>query len=72
METHGLTNDQLLEIAYYLRLTRTLEERLVALLERGMVAEVDKAATHAFSLPFLLAGAIAALALVPIYLGRRS
>lgn len=43
-----------------------------AALERGMVAEVDKAATHAFSLPFLLAGAIAALALLPIYLGRRS
>lgn len=39
-------------------------------LEDAMVAEVDKAATHAFSLPFLLAGAIAALALLPVYAGR--
>ena len=30
-DTHGLTHEQLLEIDYYLRLTRTLEERLVAL-----------------------------------------
>ena len=29
--THGLSRDELLEIDYYLRLTRTLEERLVAL-----------------------------------------
>ena len=42
-----------------------------AALEDAMVEEVDKAATHAFSLSFLLAGAIAALALVPVYVGRR-
>jgi hypothetical protein len=42
-----------------------------AALEEDLTSEVDKAATHAFSLPFLLAGAIAALALLPIYLGRR-
>jgi len=32
-----LTNEQLLEIAYYLRLTRTLEERLVALFRQAKV-----------------------------------
>ena len=32
-----LTNDQLLEIDYYLRLTRTLEERLVALFRQSKV-----------------------------------
>ncbi len=32
-----LTRDQLLEIAYYLRLTRTLEERLVALFRQAKV-----------------------------------
>jgi pyruvate dehydrogenase E1 component alpha subunit/2-oxoisovalerate dehydrogenase E1 component alpha subunit len=37
METHGLTNEELLEIAYYLRLTRTLEERLVALFRQAKV-----------------------------------
>jgi MFS family permease len=42
-----------------------------AVLEDAMVEEIDKAATHAFSLPFLLAGAIAALALLPILAGRR-
>ncbi len=42
-----------------------------AVLEDAMAEEIDKAATHAFSLPFLLAGAIAALALLPIYAGRR-
>jgi MFS family permease len=42
-----------------------------AALEEDLTSEVDKAATHAFSLPFLLAGALAALALVPIYAGRR-
>jgi hypothetical protein len=42
-----------------------------AALEGDLTAEVDKAATHAFSLPFLLAGAIAALALIPIYVGKR-
>ena len=35
--THGLTTEQLLEIAYYLRLTRTLEERLVALFRQAKV-----------------------------------
>lgn len=35
--THGLTNEQLLDIAYYLRLTRTLEERLVALFRQSKV-----------------------------------
>ncbi|HYK04160.1 MAG TPA: thiamine pyrophosphate-dependent dehydrogenase E1 component subunit alpha [Thermoanaerobaculia bacterium] len=35
--THGLSHDQLLEIAYYLRLTRTLEERLVALFRQAKV-----------------------------------
>lgn len=37
METHGLTSEQLLDIAYYLRLTRTLEERLVALFRQAKV-----------------------------------
>ncbi|MFZ2490217.1 MAG: thiamine pyrophosphate-dependent dehydrogenase E1 component subunit alpha [Thermoanaerobaculia bacterium] len=35
--THGLSRDQLLEIAYFLRLTRTLEERLVALFRQAKV-----------------------------------
>ena len=35
--THGLSRDQLLEIEYYLRLTRTLEERLVALFRQTKV-----------------------------------
>jgi TPP-dependent pyruvate/acetoin dehydrogenase alpha subunit len=35
--THGLSSEQLLEIAYYLRLTRTLEERLVALFRQAKV-----------------------------------
>jgi TPP-dependent pyruvate/acetoin dehydrogenase alpha subunit len=35
--THGLSREQLLEIAYYLRLTRTLEERLVALFRQAKV-----------------------------------
>ena len=35
--THGLTPEQLLEIDYYLRLTRTLEERLVALFRQAKV-----------------------------------
>ncbi len=34
---HGLTRDQLLEIDYYLRLTRALEERLVALFRQAKV-----------------------------------
>ena len=33
----ALTRDQLLEIYYYLRLTRTLEERLVALYRQSKV-----------------------------------
>ena len=37
METYGLTRDQLLDIDYYLRLTRTLEERLVALFRQAKV-----------------------------------
>src|SRR5437763_16405300 len=37
MDTHDLTRDQLLEIDYYLRLTRTLEERLVALFRQAKV-----------------------------------
>jgi TPP-dependent pyruvate/acetoin dehydrogenase alpha subunit len=36
-KTHGLSRDQLLEIDYYLRLTRTLEERLVALFRQAKV-----------------------------------
>lgn len=35
--THGLAKEQLLEIDYYLRLTRTLEERLVALFRQAKV-----------------------------------
>ena len=35
--THGLTPEQLLDIDYYLRLTRTLEERLVALFRQAKV-----------------------------------
>jgi TPP-dependent pyruvate/acetoin dehydrogenase alpha subunit len=35
--THGLSPDQLLEIDYFLRLTRTLEERLVALFRQSKV-----------------------------------
>ena len=35
--THGLSQEQLLEIDYYLRLTRTLEERLVALFRQAKV-----------------------------------
>jgi TPP-dependent pyruvate/acetoin dehydrogenase alpha subunit len=35
--THGLSKDELLEIDYYLRLTRTLEERLVALFRQAKV-----------------------------------
>src|SRR5437868_6595505 len=34
---HALTREQLLEIAYYQRLTRTLEERLVALFRQAKV-----------------------------------
>jgi pyruvate dehydrogenase E1 component alpha subunit/2-oxoisovalerate dehydrogenase E1 component alpha subunit len=37
LETHGLTREQLLDIDYYLRLTRTLEERLVALFRQAKV-----------------------------------
>src|SRR6476619_7126150 len=37
METYGLTREQLLDIDYYLRLTRTLEERLVALFRQSKV-----------------------------------
>ena len=33
--THRLSNEQLLEIDYFLRLTRTLEERLVALFRQA-------------------------------------
>ncbi|HEY2093661.1 MAG TPA: thiamine pyrophosphate-dependent dehydrogenase E1 component subunit alpha [Thermoanaerobaculia bacterium] len=36
-DTHGLTREQLLDIEYYLRLTRTLEERLVALFRQSKV-----------------------------------
>ena len=36
-ETHGLTRDQLLDIEYYLKLTRLLEERLVALFRQAKV-----------------------------------
>jgi len=35
--THGLSAEQLLDIDYYLRLTRTLEERLVALFRQAKV-----------------------------------
>jgi len=37
VETYGLTREQLLDIDYYLRLTRTLEERLVALFRQAKV-----------------------------------
>lgn len=37
IDAHGLSREQLLEIAYYLRLTRTLEERLVALFRQAKV-----------------------------------
>src|SRR4051794_21707563 len=37
MDTYGLSREQLLDIAYYLRLTRTLEERLVALFRQSKV-----------------------------------
>ena len=33
--THGLTRDQLLQLYWFMRLTRTLEERLVALYRHG-------------------------------------
>jgi len=36
-ETHGLAREQLLDIDYYLRLTRTLEERIVALFRQSKV-----------------------------------
>src|SRR4051812_42807207 len=37
MDTYGLSREQLLDIDYYLRLTRTLEERLVALFRQSKV-----------------------------------
>ncbi len=37
VETHGLHRQQLLELDYYLRLTRTLEEKLVALFRQSKV-----------------------------------
>jgi len=37
LDTHGLTRENLLEIDYFLRLTRTLEERLVALFRKSKV-----------------------------------
>lgn len=37
LETHGLSRENLLEIDYFLRLTRTLEERLVALFRQAKV-----------------------------------
>jgi pyruvate dehydrogenase E1 component alpha subunit/2-oxoisovalerate dehydrogenase E1 component alpha subunit len=37
MDAFGLTREQLLDIDYYLRLTRTLEERLVALFRQSKV-----------------------------------
>ena len=37
VDTHGLTREQLLEIDYYLRLTRSLEERVVALFRQSKV-----------------------------------
>src|SRR5437763_5007312 len=37
LDTHGLTRENLLEIDYFLRLTRTLEERLVALFRQARV-----------------------------------
>jgi len=38
---NNLTRDQLLEIDYYLRLTRSLEERLVALFRQAKVIGVE-------------------------------
>ncbi len=38
-------------------------------LQRDLAEEIDKAATHAFSFVFLVAGALALLAIVPIALG---
>jgi MFS family permease len=43
-----------------------------AQLEVQLEAEIDRAATHAFSLAFLGAGVFALLALIPIWLGRRT
>jgi len=37
LNTYGLSKEQLLEIAYYLRLTRSLEERIVALFRQAKV-----------------------------------
>jgi pyruvate dehydrogenase E1 component alpha subunit/2-oxoisovalerate dehydrogenase E1 component alpha subunit len=37
LDTHGLTRENLIEIDYFLRLTRTLEERLVALFRQSKV-----------------------------------
>ena len=37
IETYGLTREQLLDIEYYLKLTRLLEERLVALFRQAKV-----------------------------------
>ena len=37
VNSHGLTREKLLEIDYFLRLTRTLEERLVALFRQARV-----------------------------------
>jgi TPP-dependent pyruvate/acetoin dehydrogenase alpha subunit len=37
LDTHGLTRENLLDIDYFLRLTRTLEERLVALFRQSKV-----------------------------------
>jgi len=37
LNTHGLTRENLLAIDYFLRLTRTLEERLVALFRQAKV-----------------------------------
>jgi pyruvate dehydrogenase E1 component alpha subunit/2-oxoisovalerate dehydrogenase E1 component alpha subunit len=37
LDTHGLTRENLLEVDYFLRLTRTLEERLVALFRQAKV-----------------------------------
>src|SRR5512144_1352384 len=37
LNTHGLSKDQLLEIAYFLRLTRSLAERIVALFRQAKV-----------------------------------
>ena len=37
LDTHGLSHENLLEIDYFLRLTRTLEERIVALFRQAKV-----------------------------------